>query len=63
MSNFYYENVANKLPRGLTEKQVLDQAFDIVAKDFGAKRARALLVYNEDFAGDMVSHYFLIERQ
>jgi len=59
----YAEIVAQNLPKGLDdENQILDDAYDYVLGDKGAKTARNLLHYTEDFPSDVVTAYNWLEQ-
>jgi hypothetical protein len=46
----------------MDEDEILNQAFEIAHSEMGAKRARYMFAYDEDFASDLVSAYFANER-
>ena len=54
--------ILEQLPAGLTEQQVLEQAYAIMLKEQGARTARYYFYYDEDYASDLVSAYFYAQR-
>lgn len=59
----YADQLAAQLRPGLVdEDDILNQAFEIAHSELGAKRARYMFAYDEDFASDLVSAYFANER-
>ena len=53
--------LAQQLPRGLSEDQVLAQGFQLLTQQLGVKAARYYFYYDEDYASDLVSEYFYKE--
>jgi len=58
----YYIQVAEELKRsGLNPKandeEIIRAAFSLMYKQIGEKKAKYLLNYDEDFLGDLISHF------
>lgn len=54
--------IANQLPSGLTEQEVLEQGYQILLKEQGRRTADYYFYYNEDYPSDLVSEYFYIQK-
>jgi hypothetical protein len=54
--------ILEQLPPGLTEQQVLEQAYNIMLAQQGPRTARYYFCYDEDYASDLVSAYFYAQR-
>jgi hypothetical protein len=54
--------ILEQLPPGLTEQQVLDQAFEIMRQQQSLRTARYYFYYDEDYASDLVTAYFYAQR-
>lgn len=54
--------ILEQLPSGLTEQEVLDQAFEIMKQEQGLRTARYYFCYDEDYASDLVTAYFYAQR-
>lgn len=57
------KNILDQLAPGLTEQEVLSQAYAIMLKESGFKTARYYFGIDEDYASDLVSEYFYREKQ
>jgi hypothetical protein len=55
-------SILEQLPAGLTEQEVLEQAYAIMLAAQGARTARYYFYYDEDYASDLVSAYFYAQR-
>ena len=55
--------ILDQLAPGLTEQQVLDQAYAIMLKEQGFKTARYYFGIDEDYASDLVTAYFYREKE
>lgn len=55
--------LAQQLPSGLTENEILDKAFEIMRQEQGLKTARYYFYYNEDFPSDLISEYFYLHKK
>ena len=53
--------LAQQLPPGLSEDEVLAQGFKLLSKQLGLKAAQYYFYYDEDYASDLVSKYFYKE--
>lgn len=53
--------LAEQLPPGLTENQVLAQGYELLKKELGIKSANYYFYYNEDYPSDLVNEYFYIQ--
>jgi len=63
------ELIVGKLPKGLSEREVLAKGFDIGVEilkplygDKSKKYMESYYTYDEDFCQDLVSKYFYLER-
>lgn len=54
--------ILDQLALGLTEQEVLDQAYAIMLREQGFKAARYYFGIDEDYASDLVSEYFYREK-
>lgn len=54
--------ILEQLDSGLTEQQVLTQAFEIMCKQQSIRTARYYFWYDEDYASDLVTAYFYKEK-
>lgn len=54
--------ILEQLPPGLTEQEVLEQAYNIMLKEQGPRTARYYFYYDEDYASDLVTAYFYAQR-
>lgn len=52
------KSILDQLAPGLTEQQVLDQAYAIMIKESGSKTARYYFGIDQDYASDLVTAYF-----
>jgi hypothetical protein len=60
---YYNEQLASKLPKGLTdEDEILSAAFEIAVKDLGPDRAKHTFYRDEDFQGDLLDAYQYLEQ-
>jgi len=50
--------LAEQLPPGLSEDQVLAEGFKLLTEQLGVKAARYYFYYDEDYSSDFVSEYF-----
>lgn len=57
------EQIFTDNPSIKTEDQVLDAGWVIMKAESGIKTARYYFHYHEDFASDLVSEYFWLQRQ
>ena len=55
--------ILQQLAPGLTEQEVLDQAYAIMLKESGFKTARYYFGIDQDYASDLVSEYFYREKE
>lgn len=51
------EALAKQLPPGLSPEEVLDEAYQILVKNIGAKKAQFYFHHDDDFADDVYSAY------
>lgn len=55
--------IAEQLPRGLNEREVLAQGYELMRKELGLKSARYYFYYHEDYASDLVNEYFYLHKE
>ena len=55
--------LAQQLPAGLTESQVLEQGYEIMLKELGRKSANYYFYTHEDYPSDLVNEYFYIQKE
>jgi hypothetical protein len=55
--------LAEQLPKGLDENQVLAQGFELMRKELGLKSARYYFYYHEDYPSDLVNEYFYLQKE
>lgn len=55
--------IAEQLPQGLSENQILAQGFELVRLELGVKTARYYFYYHEDYASDLVNEYFYLQKE
>ena len=55
--------ILDQLAPGLTEQEVLSQAYAIMLKEQGFKAARYYFGIDEDYASDLVTAYFYQEKE
>ena len=54
--------LAQQLPAGLTESQVLEQGYEIMLNELGRKSANYYFYTHEDYPSDLVNEYFYINK-
>lgn len=59
----FAQDLFSKNPNLKTESEILDGLYDVVKAQRGAKTARYLLSYTEDFAPDELSEYRWLQKQ
>lgn len=52
--------IAKQLPPGLSEREVLEQGYEIMLKELGRKSANYYFYTDEDYPSDLVNEYFYI---
>ena len=55
-------HILDQLAPGLTEQEVLDQAYAIMLREQGFKTARYYFGIDQDYASDLVTAYFYQEK-
>jgi hypothetical protein len=55
--------LAQQLPRGLIEQEVLQQGYEIMLKELGRKSANYYFYTHEDYPSDLVNEYFYIQKE
>ena len=55
-------SILQQLAPGLTEQEVLSQAYAIMLKESGFKAARYYFGIDQDYASDLVTAYFYQEK-
>lgn len=51
-------SLAQQLPRGLTQDQILAQGYELLKTQIGSRAADYFFYYDEDYPSDLVSEYF-----
>ena len=53
--------LAQKLPRGLTQDQVLQQGYELLKDQIGSRAADYFFYYDEDFPSDLIGEYLYLQ--